>query len=338
MGQCYFSGSNSGAGFHNYFDGITPSWESLTRYFLIKGGPGVGKSTLMKQVAKKAEEAGEEVERFYCSGDPDSLDGVRLVKRGIVFADATSPHAMDPQFPGAVEEIVSLGDYIKRDTIVKYRSEIEELTKKNKQSYGRAYAFLGAAAVLERQRQKEIASCVDGKLVKRVADELVGGQDFSGVIRERKLFLDAVSCKGRVQFTEALESAKKCYKIIGEGKDVLADLIGREVGYDRKECFYSPLCPDRMWHLLLRNAGIAVTIRDSFSGEEIDSERFFMKDWEKRVEVYEKEARHLEEEAMECLTACKKIHDELEEIYKSNVDFGAVTAHTERLLSLVFSE
>lgn len=338
MGQCYFSGSNSGTGFYNYFDGIIPVWETLTRYFLIKGGPGVGKSTLMKRVAQKAEEGGETVERFYCSGDPDSLDGVRLVKRGIVFADATSPHAMDPQCPGAVEEIVSLGDYIKRDSIARYRSEIEGLTKKNKQSYGRAYAFLGAAAVLEKQRQKEIVSCVDGKKVKRVAEELTGGRDFSGVIRERKLFLDAVSCKGRVQFSEVLETAKKCYKITGAGKDVLADLLCREVVCDKKECFYSPLCPDRMQHLLLRDAGIAVTIRDSVYGEKIDSEQFLCKDWDKRVEVYEREARSLEDEAMKCLTECKQIHDELEEIYKANVDFERVTEHTEQLLGLVFSE
>ena len=161
---------------------------------------------------------------------------------------------------------------------------------------------------------------------------------FSWIFRERKLFLDAVSCKGRVQFTETLKTAKKCYKLTGEGKDVLADLLCREVGYDRKECFYSPLCPDRMWHLLLRNAGIAVTVWNSVSGEEIDAERFLIKDCDKRVAVYEKEVRHLEEEAMECLGECKKIHDELEEIYKSNVDFTAVTEHTERLLSLVFPE
>ena len=298
----------------------------------------MGKSTLMKQVAKKAEDAGEEVEQFFCSGDPESLDGVRLVKRGIVFADATSPHAMDPQFPGAVEEIVSLGDYIKRDTIVKYRSEIEGLTKKNKQSYGRAYAFLEAAVALERQRQKEIASCADEKKVRRMAEELVSGRDFSGVIRERKLFLDAISCKGRVRFSEVLEMAGKCYKVIGAGKDVLADLLCREVAYDRKECFYSPLCPDRIQHLLLRDAGIAVTIRDAVFGEEIDSEQFLVKDWDKRVEVYEKEARSLEDEAMKCLAECKQIHDELEEIYKANVDFARVTEHTERLLALLFSE
>ena len=337
MGQCYFSGSNSGAGFHNYFDGITPQWESLTRYFLIKGGPGVGKSTLMKQVAKKAEEAGEEVERFYCSGDPDSLDGVRLVKRGIVFADATSPHAMDPKFPGALEEIVSLGDYIKRDTIVKYRSEIERLTMKNKQSYGRAYAFLGAAAVLERQRQKEIISCVDEKKVKRVAEELMGGQDFSGNVKLRKLFLDAISCKGRVSFSEALETAKKRYCITGEHRDIIADLLSREVLYDNKECFYSPLCPERISHLLLRKPGIVITVNDSVRGEKINSDAFFWKDYEKTIPIYEKQARRLEEDAMECLKECKKIHDELEDFYKANVDFTGVTEKTEQLLSLIFA-
>ena len=172
MAKKYFSGSNSGTGFYNHFDGLVPAWGKLIRYFMIKGGPGVGKSTLMKAVVKQAQDAGEEVECFYCSGDPDSLDGVRLVKRGIVFADATAPHAMDPKYPGAVEEIVSLGDYIIRNKIVKYRDEIETLTKENKQGYSRAYAFLGAAAVLEEARYKETETCVDRKKLSVLAEEL----------------------------------------------------------------------------------------------------------------------------------------------------------------------
>lgn len=338
MGHRFFSGSNSGTGFYNYFGGITPEWEHLHRYFLIKGGPGVGKSTLMKRVVKLAEAAGEEVECFFCSGDPDSLDAVRLVKRGIVFADATAPHCMDPRLPGAVEEIVSLGDYIRREKIVKYRDEVERLTKSNQVSYGRAYAFLAAAAALEEARYKEVVSCIDKKKVKQWAETAGARKDSSEGWGERKLFLDAITCKGRVSFGEDLENAKTLYRVTGEWKDILVDVLGQAVYADRKELFYSPLRPQCIWHLWLRDAGVALTRNEGEHGIPLDSETFLEKECNGIARVYEREAQRLEKEAMKCLAECKKIHDALEECYKDSVDFEGVTAHTEKILSLLETE
>ena len=46
------------------------------RTLIIKGGPGVGKSTLMKKAGVHYEEEGMEVHYYHCSGDPDSVDAV----------------------------------------------------------------------------------------------------------------------------------------------------------------------------------------------------------------------------------------------------------------------
>lgn len=336
MGQCYFSGSNSGDGFYNCFDGIVPGWERLTRYFMIKGGPGVGKSTLMKRVAAKAEEAGEEVERFYCSGDPDSLDGVRLVKRGIVFADATSPHTMDPQFPGAVEEIVNLGEQIDRNRILRYRDEVEALTRKNKRSYGRGYAFLRAAKALEEERYKEIADCVDAEKVQRKAKE-IGERIGTGEERQsRRLFLDALSCKGRVSFAKEHCEGKRIYRILGEEKDVLADMLSKAIQSDKKELFCSPLCPRYVKHMLLREQDVFLTTGGGTDGTLLLTSEFLKRDCHRLAGRYGSEARRLEEEAMLCFEECKQIHDALEGIYRECVDFAAITERTERLLDLLW--
>ena len=336
MGQCYFSGSNSGEGFYNYFDGIVPEWERLTRYFMIKGGPGVGKSTLMKRVAAKAEEAGEEVERFYCSGDPDSLDAVRLVKRGIVFADATSPHAMDPCFPGAVEEIVNLGEQIDRNRIIRYREEVEALTKKNKESYRRGYAFLKAAKALEEERYREIAGCADkGKIAKqaREIEERIG-KDENG--QSRRLFLDALSCKGRVSFAKEHCEGKRVYRVLGAGKDVIADMLSKAIQSDKKELFCNPLCPERVSHMLLRDRDFFLTTDTGTDGTLLTTKEFMKRDCHKLAEEYGSEARRMEDAAMRCFEECKQIHDALEGIYRECVDFSAVTGRTERLLDLLW--
>ncbi len=336
MGQYYFSGSNSGEGFHNYFDGVVPSWEKLTRYFMIKGGPGVGKSTLMKRVAEQAETQGETVERFYCSGDPDSLDAVRLVERGIVFADATAPHCMDPSFPGAVGEIVNLGEQIDREHIVKYREQVETLTLKNKLSYRRAYAFLGAAAALEKERYMEIFSAIDRVKLTRFAQELTDViQSSEGENEPRKLFLDAISCKGRVSFASQAEEGNTVYRVIGTYKDVITDVLATECKTERKELFYSPLRPNCANHMLCREQGVFLTSGKGTGGQAISAEIFLRKKPHTSTEVYFAEARRMEEEAMNCLKECKKIHDELENIYKECVDFAAVSERTEQLLALL---
>lgn len=335
MGQNYFSGSNSGAGFHNYFDGIVPPWASLSRHFMIKGGPGVGKSTLMKRVAERAEEAGEVVERFYCSGDPDSLDGIRLVHKGIVITDATSPHAADPCFPGAVEEIVNLGEQIARGRIAMHRDAVEKLTKQNKESYRRGYAFLGAAAVLEAERYRQIAECVDRKRLVSMAKELAGpaGENKKG--QARRLFLDAISCKGYVSFAAEREEENTVYRIVGDGREVIVDLLSAEFSTEQRELFCSPLRPQCVKHLLLREQKLFLTSADGMEGTALCTEDFLQRECHRAAGRYAAEARILEAEAMECFGECKKIHDELEGIYKECVDFSAISERTERLLAWI---
>ena len=73
----YFVGANSPQGFYSLYDQLLPP-ETANAIYIIKGGPGCGKSTLMRQVAAQATQAGETAEYILCSGDPDSLDGVVL--------------------------------------------------------------------------------------------------------------------------------------------------------------------------------------------------------------------------------------------------------------------
>ena len=52
----YFAGANTARGFYSCFEHIVPA-SQRKRMFYIKGGPGVGKSTLMRRMAKAAAEA-----------------------------------------------------------------------------------------------------------------------------------------------------------------------------------------------------------------------------------------------------------------------------------------
>lgn len=87
----FFVGANSGEGFRNLFSELVDI-EDTYDFMVLKGGPGVGKNTFMGEVARTMEAAGTPVERLWCSGDPDSLDGVVLPELRCAVVDGTSPH------------------------------------------------------------------------------------------------------------------------------------------------------------------------------------------------------------------------------------------------------
>ena len=91
----FFVGANSGVGFQNLFGQIM-DLEQAYDFILLKGGPGVGKNTFMREIGRVMEEAGTRVEYLWCSGDPDSLDGVVLPELRCAVADGTSPHGTAP--------------------------------------------------------------------------------------------------------------------------------------------------------------------------------------------------------------------------------------------------
>ena len=89
----YFLGANSPTGFYSLYDHLLPPEEARAIY-ILKGGPGCGKSTLMRKIGAWAEESGLETEYIICSGDPDSLDAVLLPKLGVAIVDGTAPHVV----------------------------------------------------------------------------------------------------------------------------------------------------------------------------------------------------------------------------------------------------
>lgn len=87
----FFLGANSPSGFYSLYDQLLDP-AAAQRVFLLKGGAGCGKSSLMRRVAQALSDAGERVEYIRCSGDPDSLDAVIFPDLHSAIVDATAPH------------------------------------------------------------------------------------------------------------------------------------------------------------------------------------------------------------------------------------------------------
>jgi len=88
-----FLGANSPVGFVSQFEKVynqTDAW----RVYIIKGGPGTGKSSFMKKIAKEAQKRQLDTHIAYCSSDPASVDAVIIPDKKIMVADGTAPYAM----------------------------------------------------------------------------------------------------------------------------------------------------------------------------------------------------------------------------------------------------
>lgn len=146
----YFASANTSDGFISYFDTIFDP-NTLKDITIIKGGPGTGKSWIMRSIAEAAEKKGYAVERFLCSSDPKSLDGIIIREKNLAIIDGTAPHSVDPKYPGAVETILNTGLFWNKATLFANKEKIIPLIQEKNRSYKRAYQFLKAAGEIARE-------------------------------------------------------------------------------------------------------------------------------------------------------------------------------------------
>ena len=201
MNATYFPGANTGVGFVSRFSGIVPPQAAQHYTYVLKGGPGVGKSTLMRKVAERAAARGLEVEEFRCASDPDSFDAVRVPALRVVLLDGTAPHSIDPVIPGACDEVIDLGHFLRHAEFMEKADALRALFAENRTHYDRAYACLAAARALMQAAVDAAASAVDLTAVRAYLSPLFA-KEVTGT--NRRLFCRSATPKGVVDFADTL--------------------------------------------------------------------------------------------------------------------------------------
>lgn len=345
----FFLGANAPTGFYSLYDQMLDPHKAR-RIFLLKGGAGCGKSSLMKRAAAALEDVGEPVEYIRCSGDPDSLDAVIFPNLGAAVVDATAPHVMEPKLPGVVESYVNLGRFYDHAALVPLREEIAAATTGYQSHYKRAYRCLTAAAQLaEDNRVMLLSPALEAKAIKRARGILsrevkkTGRQPGQAVQR----FLGAISCQGMCcRFDTAETLCHRIYELrdsYGLGAGMLTALAAgcMSAGYDVILC-PSPLFPDRAEHLLVPELSLAfVTSTPAlpYTGKPYRRIRIdAMADPEqlRRHKARLKFARKVEtallDEGVESLAQAKAEHDVLERLYNPHVDFEGVYQQADEII------
>ena len=361
--RTYFAAANSARGFVNFFEPCF-SEERCEHLYIIKGGPGTGKSHLMRTVARHARRAGCEVTAYACSSDPASLDGVLCRQNGrpgIGFLDGTPPHVWEPRLPGVRESLVDLGRFWDSHALRGQEQEIRRLTDKKAAAYRRAYSLLSAAGEVDRVADERLSSCIRWPRLYGLIDRFLrpltagvgkhAGLSISPVPALRR----ALSMKGDI----TLNSYEREIMTAGGNVIHLQDYYGvagilltklLEASLSRgisPTVSYDPLRPEKVDGLLYPLSGLCIlagrvdvpneestTLRSISLKRLVDPTALRGARVEMRRLIGQREA--LMQNALDHLGKASGHHFALEIIYKETMNFDAVTALTEELCKDLF--
>lgn len=339
----YFLGGNTAKGFFSYYEFLMRH-EDAAKIYCIKGGPGTGKSSLMKAVAASARERGLDTDLIHCSSDPESLDGLILPQLRTAFVDGTSPHVVDPAAPGAVDTIVHLGDCWREAEIVPLKDEILHYNRQISALFASAYRHLAAAAELYRDIAGSAAPFTAAEpVLQHLRDAylrpLPSADTKKGKLR--KLFLTAVTPQGVICHVPSFSASRVCV-LEGAGfvsgeilRPLCADYL--EKGYDA-EAFYSPLRPDtQIDHLYIPALSHLFVTRDFLNrfpvphGAEVTTLQTPAPNGE-TAELLNR----LLERCIQIIRQAKSAHDDLERCYVPHMDFEKVNRLRSEILQSLF--
>ena len=297
MSEKYFLGCMTAQGFSTEFGRLIEEGDRFT--YILKGGAGTGKSSLMKKIAAEFE-TDEHVVRFYCSSDPASLDAVWLEKSDVLIVDGTSPHVYDPIYPGAAQVIINLGENWDSRKLADDREKIIAVTDKNKSLLARAKRFTTAFSNVCSDSFNCAQGCIDEEklngFLTRFCKKMIPKKG-SGSGRRDIRQLSAMTEFGWLTMTETLESCQEIYMMHDEYFACSHRICeSKQLNLSR---FYDKMALQRYKSRLKMNRLTAVKLAD---------------------EIYI------------TIKNAKAVHDEIEKYYIEAMDHSALDRLTEKLI------
>lgn len=349
-----FLAANTPEGFVSFFDELYNPYKSTGAY-IIKGGPGTGKSTFIRKISEAFEKRGFDTERVYCSSDPDSFDALIVPEAGFSICDGTAPHVMEPRFPGASETIVNLGAFWDERKLKKNADGIRRLFIENSLYHRQSAGYLAAAGRLNAQNRKITAAYIKAEKIDSFCARFIYRELSCKKHREpgevKRRFLSAITPKGNIFLYDTVK--RLCPRVIGidDREGVVSSLITERLQQGAVKnglCAIScrcPMNPTESEHLLIPEKGIAVVRLSGAAGEipcdrVIHTGRFMHDEFYKNRALMKFNSKIRDElirEAVMRLKKAKEIHDKLEEIYIDAMNFEGLNEFTEEFIHSLFT-
>jgi len=324
----YFAAANSCKGFVSYFDRVFDR-NKFDRVFIIKGGPGTGKSSFMKKILSELSFPKVSAEAILCSSDPSSLDGIILAseKGRIAFIDGTAPHATDAKIPGAKDELIDLGKNWDSRFLIAEKEKICSLSVEKSVAYSTAYSYLSVAGkceeISERIFEDNYDRTASQTFCKKLASELT---DVGKGIKTQRLY--SAFCKyGKITLDTLKNKAERIIKLSCD--DAFAGFFLEDLAsvLDYMSADYisvpTPLFPNRTEAVYLIDSKVLIT--GEGKNDEIDISQFTKKSTplhKERTKTLESIRGFALEESKRWFGIASDLHFRLEDIYSQSMDFS----------------
>lgn len=345
----YFLGAVTADGFSTDFARTVARDGFFT--FILKGGAGTGKSSLMKRINNELAEGDRTL--YHCSSDPASLDAIVLEDYKAIVMDGTAPHTFDPEVPAVKEVIVNLGEFWDDEKLQKDKKEIIAAMKLNKSYMSRAKRYVCALSDISFDTYSLGLEALDNIKLAALADRLTkrlitGRGSSTGDISIRQL--SAVTMEGLKTYTETLFSYPKVMLFSDEyyaASSTLFDTIAAAAaakGYDVMLCVCQLLSNDVTEHIIIPELGLALVSVNKQNGIErtgrtVNLSKLYDEDMIAlklpRLKLNRSASRTLLDEAAKTLTLAKQAHDDIEKYYIAAMDFKRLDKSAEKLIAKI---
>ncbi len=345
-----FTAANTEKGFFSYFDELVRD-NSLDRVYLIKGGPGTGKSTFMRKIADKFADDGMTVERIHCSSDPNSLDGVQIKEKNISVIDATSPHAYEMSIPGAYESLIDLSKFWDENKLACNRQQIRQLFSQISCAYKPVYSLLKAAGCVENWMSMLIENETDFEKITTQIKKIIKQNAISPISSKPNIsnrMLSAFSGDGIITYSKTTDTLCSEYIIIEDTAGIAGIFLNKAALYFNKLGYntmliHSPLSPEkRLEQVIIPQLRLGFIASGHIYSPQIDerkiikkinSKSYINKDFysenKNKITFAKKTIRELTSNAAKGIADIKTKHDELEKFYINAMDFKALNKFTD---------
>ncbi len=264
----------------------------------------------------------------------------------------TPAHVVDPTYPGAVEEIINLGDHWEEQYLRDHRQEIVECSNTIHDWFERCYEKLAEAGQVRQEWQQLKTNQQDGEKLAEVEsgllEEIFQQQDN----KVRHLFAAAVTPKGLTSFADALSKGCPVRYILqgapGCGQQQLFKAIIRraEMGGHTMEIFHYTYDPQEIKLVLLPELGVAILAEEQLveknllpSDRIVPLEEYLQTDdgEPEEEEKLQQSLAELTRQAGENIRQAKAVHDQLEEYYIKAMDFEEVDFTASRVFNKILA-
>ena len=356
-----YPGGNTCYGFHSFYDHIVP--HDSHKKIILKGGPGVGKSSFMKAIANGLSGNGIDIEYHWCSSDNNSLDGIVAGDGLICMVDGTAPHIVDPRYPGAVDYIINMGDFWDAKKIISNKKDIVLFTGQIGLFFRRAYNRLKEAQSAWWEWSSYYPEADNSTAVNRniiaLAEDFIAHAPKSNR-PARHLFAAALTPEGIVSQVDSLvEKNYAVFAVKGSPGSGVKDLFKHIEAMLRLNNIYSEIyhCPFDPTNLDLIILPDTKTVILDISSHIVDYEKYLsarkykrMLDFDQFLDLsahssHEEQLQQAKErfqkglqEAIGFIQVAKNLHDELETNYVPAMDFDRIGEFRQELVSSLLEE